>query len=130
MKKVILPLVTVILLPAGGEAQTVQFQGDWLQIQAPTPPTPPEIPPPTESPARRGAAPAVTGNHVRVGTGNSGAVTTGIGAGAQIQGITIINGEVYIDGEKVPAEAKRFTARSGKTYVIDRSGGTVSVHDE
>lgn len=65
-----------------------------------------------------------------VGQGNSASVVTGIGSGADIQGVTVINGEVWIDGEKVPGDARKFTGRSGKTYIIDRSQGGVRVHTE
>lgn len=39
---------------------------------------------------------------------------------AQIEGIVIINGEVSIDGVKVPHGVKKFrSAKSGKTYLIE-----------
>ncbi|MFN3076350.1 MAG: hypothetical protein ABT940_05635 [Alphaproteobacteria bacterium] len=62
--------------------------------------------------------------------GNSASFNTGIAPGASIQGVSVINGEVSIDGEKVPPGTKRFTSRSGKKYVIDRGNGGVVVRDE
>jgi len=39
---------------------------------------------------------------------------------AQIEGITVINGEVTIDGVKIPRGTKKYrSAKSGKTYVIE-----------
>lgn len=44
--------------------------------------------------------------------------------------VSVINGEVYIDGEKVPRDVTRYTSKSGTVYKIDRSGGGVSVSTE
>jgi len=65
-----------------------------------------------------------------IGQGNTASVNTGISPGADVQGVTVINGEVWIDGEKVPPDAKRFTGKSGTKYVIDRGKTGVSVHSE
>ena len=65
------------------------------------------------------------------GEGNRASVETGIAAGAEITGVTVINGEVWIDGERVPREASRFTGRSGKSYLIERDReGNVQVRDQ
>ena len=64
------------------------------------------------------------------GEGNRASVETGIAAGAEITGVTVINGEVWIDGQKVPREANRFTGRSGKSYRIERDReGNVQVRE-
>lgn len=47
-----------------------------------------------------------------------------------VQGVTVINGDVTIDGQHVPRDAKRFKARNGTVYRIDRSNGGVSVTTE
>ena len=62
--------------------------------------------------------------------GNSAGFHTGIAPGAQIQGITIINGAITIDGEPVPPDVQHFTSRSGKHYRIDRHDGSVNVREE
>ena len=66
-------------------------------------------------------------NTTAYGVGNSASVSTGFSGSSQ--GISIVNNDVWIDGEKVPPNATRFTGRSGKTYTIDRSGGGVRVTD-
>ena len=51
---------------------------------------------------------------------------------AQIEGITIINGEVSIDGVKIPHGQKKYrSAKSGKTYRIEwGSDNNVSVEEQ
>ena len=51
---------------------------------------------------------------------------------AQIEGITVINGEVSIDGVKVPHGQKKYrSAKSGKTYLIEwGSDNNVSVAEQ
>lgn len=63
--------------------------------------------------------------------GNTANVTVGgIEAGANVQGVTIINGKVSIDGEAVPDHVTRFKAKSGTVYRITRKGSNVSVTSE
>lgn len=52
--------------------------------------------------------------------------------GAEIEGITIINGEVSIDGVKVPRGVKKYRSpKSGKTYRIEwGKGDNVSVSEQ
>ena len=65
-----------------------------------------------------------------IGDSNSATFQTGIASDAEITGITVINGEVWIDGQKVPPGVTRFTSRSGKSYRIQRDGANVQVRDE
>ena len=44
--------------------------------------------------------------------------------------LEVRNGDVFIDGEQVPADASRFTSKTGKVYVIARAGDRISVHPE
>lgn len=83
----------------------------------------------------------VPGASVRVGKGNSGtAVRIGPGstasnsAGAidadvEIEGVAVINGEVFIDGEKIPRGKTKYTSKkTGKSYRIQwGKNGNVSV---
>lgn len=50
----------------------------------------------------------------------------------EMEGVAVINGEVFIDGEKVPRNRSTFKARkSGKTYRITRGGdGSVAVQEK
>lgn len=99
------------------EPMTVVVNGQSVQIQAPNVPALP---------------PAGSGMTVH-GAGNGSSATTtigGIGPDAQVQGVTVINGQVWIDGEKIPGGVTRHTSRSGQKYIIDRSGAGVSVRTE
>lgn len=63
--------------------------------------------------------------------GNRASVTVGgIGEGANIQGVTVINGKVWIDGEEIPPGVTRHKSRSGTIYRIERKNGAVSVTNE
>lgn len=55
-----------------------------------------------------------------------------IGADVEMTGVTVINGEVYIDGEKVPAGKRSFTSKkTGKNYAIEwGKNGNVSVAEK
>ena len=65
------------------------------------------------------------------GSGNTAHTTVGsIEPGANVQGVTVINGKVWIDGEAVPEHATRFKAKSGTVYKIIRKGSNVSVTSE
>ncbi|QDX82193.1 hypothetical protein B9N43_13625 [Denitratisoma sp. DHT3] len=74
---------------------------------------------------------------VKVQTGggsNAGndAQSGSLGPDVEMEGVAVINGEVFIDGEKVPKGKTSYTSRkSGKTYLIRRSkGGNVSVSEK
>ncbi|SDG66459.1 hypothetical protein [Propionivibrio dicarboxylicus] len=62
---------------------------------------------------------------------NEASVVVGhIADDANIEGVTVINGRVTIDGKDVPANATRYTSpRTGKVYSIQRNGGSVSVNE-
>ena len=63
--------------------------------------------------------------------GNEASVTVGgIAEDANIEGITVINGRVSIDGKEVPPNVSRYKSpKTGKVYVIQRKGGSVSVSE-
>ncbi|MEY2631584.1 MAG: hypothetical protein RIR00_238 [Pseudomonadota bacterium] len=68
---------------------------------------------------------------ISIGSGNTSSVTVGgIEGDVQIQGITVINGRVYIDGKEVPAHVSRYTAKDGTVYRILRRNGGVEVTSE
>lgn len=64
--------------------------------------------------------------------GNTASVTVGgIDADADVQGVTVINGRVNIDGKDIPANVTRYKSpRTGTVYLIQRKGGSVSVTTE
>jgi len=54
----------------------------------------------------------------------------GIADDANIEGVTIINDRVSIDGKDVPPNVTRYKSpKSGKIYLIERKGGAVSVSE-
>ncbi|OHC65394.1 MAG: hypothetical protein A2040_02700 [Rhodocyclales bacterium GWA2_65_19] len=64
--------------------------------------------------------------------GNKASVTVGgIDGDADIQGVTVINGRVSIDGKDIPAGVTRYKSpRTGTVYLIQRRGGSVNVTTE
>lgn len=64
--------------------------------------------------------------------GSSASVTVGsIDADADIQGVTVINGRVSIDGKDVPPHVTRYKSpKTGTVYLIQRKGSNVSVTTE
>lgn len=64
--------------------------------------------------------------------GNTASVTVGgIDMDADVQGVTVINGRVSIDGKDVPPNVTRYKSpRTGTVYLIQRKGGSVSVTTE
>ena len=62
---------------------------------------------------------------------NEARVSVGEIAGdANIEGVTIINDRVSIDGKEVPAGVTRYKSpKTGKIYLIQRKGGSVSVSE-
>lgn len=69
------------------------------------------------------------GGQVSVGPGNEAKSLVGeITSGANIEGVTIINGKLWIDGKEVPPGVKRYKSpKTGKLYNIERRGNNVSV---
>ena len=60
-------------------------------------------------------------------------INTGqIGSDVQIEGVTIINDDVFIDGEKVPRGKTVYTSKkSKKTYLIQwGKNGNISVSEK
>lgn len=70
-----------------------------------------------------------SGSQVSVGPGNKAQSSVGeIAPGANIEGVTIINGKLWIDGKEVPPGVKRYKSpKTGKLYNIERRGNNVSV---
>lgn len=64
--------------------------------------------------------------------GNTASVTIGgIDADADVQGVTVINGRVSIDGKEIPPGVTRYKSpKTGTVYLIQRRGGSVSVSTE
>lgn len=63
--------------------------------------------------------------------GNQASVTVGgIADDANIEGITIINDRLSIDGKEIPPNVTRYKSpKTGKVYLIQRKGGSVSVSE-
>jgi hypothetical protein len=77
----------------------------------------------------------VSKHGVKVQSANENSVqlnSASIASDVQIEGVTVINGEVYIDGEQVPKGRTSFTAkRSGKSYRIQwGKNGNVSISEK
>ena len=62
---------------------------------------------------------------------NEASVTVGgIAEGANIEGVTVINGRVWIDGKEVPPNVTRYkSTKTGRVYLIQRKGTSVSVSE-
>lgn len=73
----------------------------------------------------RSAGSAVSGRN------NEASVTVGnISADADVEGVTVINGRVLIDGKDVPSSVTRYKSpKTGRVYLIQRKGGAVSVSE-
>lgn len=77
----------------------------------------------------------VSGYGVRVqsGAGSEVNVNSGsIGSDVQMEGVAVINGEVFIDGEKIPKGKSVYTSKkTKKTYLIHwGKNGNVSVSEK
>jgi hypothetical protein len=70
-----------------------------------------------------------SGGQVSAGPGNEVKSSVGeIAPGANIEGVTIINGKLWIDGKEIPPGVKRYKSpKTGKQYTIERKGNNVSV---
>jgi hypothetical protein len=82
------------------------------------------------------AAVDISGSGVKIQAGGGQNVTVNV-AGAidsdvQMEGVAVINGEVFVDGQKVPKGTTRFTGKkSGKTYLIKwGKDGNVAVQEK
>lgn len=63
--------------------------------------------------------------------GKASVTVGGIEGDVDIQGITVINGRVSIDGKEIPANVTRYKSpRTGTVYLIQRKNGAVSVTAE
>jgi len=65
-----------------------------------------------------------------IATGGNTARNTvgGIGSNVDVQGVTVINGRVYIDNKEIPPDVTRYKSpRTGEVYIIKRKGGSVEV---
>jgi len=62
--------------------------------------------------------------------GQASVTVGGIGEGVNIQGVTVINGKVWIDGKEIPPNVTRYKSKSGTVYRIVRKDGAVSVTNE
>lgn len=69
------------------------------------------------------------GSSVSIGKSNAANTAGSIEGDVEMEGVAVINGEVFIDGEKVPKGKSSFVAKkSGKKYRILRDkDGNVSV---
>lgn len=80
------------------------------------------------------ASPVLGGGAKVYGSGeNTVSINAGpIGTDVEMEGFAIINGEVFVDGEKVPRGKKTVVSKkSGKTYRIDwGKNGNVSVTEQ
>lgn len=127
--KVAAAVLLLALLPTAISAQTAT----GVTIIPPTAPTPPTAPVPPEPPHIT-AGSGVSASGIRVeafgGGGNSATVEIGSGGSGDAAGVTVSNGNVVIEGERVPPEVTHFRARSGRGYRIDRNGGNVSVQSD
>lgn len=62
--------------------------------------------------------------------GGTASVTVGGIEDAEMEGVAVINGKVYIDGEAVPPGVTRFRSKKGNVYTIRRGPEGVEVESE
>lgn len=69
------------------------------------------------------------GSKAIAGGGNTASNTVGgIEGEVESQGVSIINGRVYIDGKEIPPKVTRYKSpRTGEVYTIRRKGMSVEV---
>lgn len=70
------------------------------------------------------------GSSTAIATGGSTARNSvgGMGSNVDVQGVSVINGRVYIDNQEIPPNVTRYKSpRTGEVYIIKRSGGSVEV---
>lgn len=77
-----------------------------------------------------GSVKARAGRGAVVGSNEASVNVGGIAEDANIEGVTVINNRVSIDGKEVPPDVTRYKSpRTGKVYLIKRQGGAVSVSE-
>lgn len=97
--------------------------GAWAQISVTTPGQDVRIGKDGSVKARSDGATSSRGNEASVTVG-------GISEDADVEGVTVINGRVSIDGKDVPPSVTRYKSpKTGKAYLIQRKGGSVSVSE-
>ena len=97
--------------------------GAWAQINITTPGQDVRIGKDGGVTARSDGTTSSKGNQASV-------IVGGISDDAGIEGVTVINGHVSIDGKDVPPSITRYKSpKTGKTYLIQRKGGSVSVSE-
>lgn len=100
--------------------------GSWAQVSVKTPGQDVKV-------GKRGDVNVQADGVTAIATeGNTASVTVGgIDANADIQGVTVINGKVWIDGKEIPPNITRYVAPRDRTvYLIKRNNGAVSVTTE
>ncbi len=73
------------------------------------------------------------GGGVSVATpGNRAGNTVGsLGTNVDVQGVSVVNGRVYIDNKEIPPNVTRYKSpRTGEVYIIKRKGTAVEVTTE
>lgn len=75
---------------------------------------------------------AGSGAQVSVGPDNEARSSLGeIDPDVNIEGVTIINGKLWIDGKEIPPGVKRYKSpKTGTVYKIERRGTNISVTSE
>jgi hypothetical protein len=114
MQKTILTLLLVSGIPVAGAQINVETDGNRVTI------------------GRDGAVSVGSrqGTASSTGTSSAGNAVGVIEGDVSTEGVTVINGKVWIDGEPVPPGVTRHRSRSGKVYRIERKNGTVAVTSE
>lgn len=70
-------------------------------------------------------------NTIATDGSTAGVTVGGIGEGVEMQGVTVINGRVYVDGKEVPPNVSRYKSpRTGEVYLVHRGKEGVSVTTE
>lgn len=66
-----------------------------------------------------------------VGKGNLAGSSVGAIVPGNQEGVSVLNGRVYIDGKEIPTSVTRYKSpRTGQVYIIRREGGSVAVATE
>lgn len=72
------------------------------------------------------------GSEIKVGTKVDTGSSGGVASDVEMDGVAVINGEVFVDGAKVPKGKTHYTSKkSGKSYLINwGKNGNVSVSEK
>jgi len=74
---------------------------------------------------------SITSTTTQSGSGGSSvSVNSSTTGGSGSADVRVVNGAVWIDGEKVPEDATRWTGRNGTVFRIRREGGQVQITSE